>query len=96
MVSPSRDGTIEESDTIGPKREVRTVQRAKDGGTTRIVFRFEGADYEALFPAPLSPLSDATLSGEGQVWRMIREDTSQGLPTDTSYRCAAGGRTVSP
>jgi hypothetical protein len=67
------------------ERKVTSVQRARDGGTTKISFQFEGAPAEAFIPAPQNVNEPATLKHGGQTFTMV---VSQGTaPAGLQFLC---------
>jgi hypothetical protein len=67
------------------ERKVTSVQRARDGGTTKISFQIEGAAAEAFISTPQNVNEPATLKHGGQTFTMA---VTQGTaPAGLQFLC---------
>jgi hypothetical protein len=91
VTRPSQDWDYEDfrvflgTDLQMLERPVRSVQRARDGGTTTIVFTLDGAPATAFFPAPTSG-AEATLTVAGAAVTLTTEPATSALSSFT-YLC---------
>jgi hypothetical protein len=67
------------------ERPVSSVQRARDGGTTTIVFKADGTTATALFPSSLTADALPTLTTAGTTVVLTLMENS--LPSSFAYLC---------
>jgi hypothetical protein len=69
------------------ERPVLSVQRARDGGTTTIVFTLDGARATAFFPSSLSGVSEASLTVANATPDVLTTEPAGSAPTEAAYFC---------
>jgi hypothetical protein len=68
------------------ERKVHSVLRARDGGTTHILFDLDGTEADALFPATVGPRSEASIKTKDDRFPLTLRPSSP-LPEGVSFRC---------